>query len=146
MQINNQYTIPWDKNLNTDVKWIDEQHQLLLKKIEDMLNALIQKKCEKKVLSFLSFLRDYVHMHFNVEEKYMQRYNYPDYSDHYKQHREFNNRLKMHEDQYAVHGAGRGLAIKIERELWDWYKTHICNYDKKLAVFLKLNKAPKKLA
>jgi hemerythrin len=136
-----QYIIPWDDNLNTGIPWIDEQHKQLLKRIESMLNALINQECGDQIKSLIDFLVEYVHTHFNAEQSYMLRYNYPLYLAHDMQHKEFRNKLKKMKDNYALHGARRELAVGIAKELWEWYKNHICLFDKSFASFLKENHA-----
>ena len=133
----NKYIIPWDKSLNTGIHWIDEQHRQLLKHLEDMLNAIINKKCQEKVKSLITFLSNYVRTHFKTERSCMIRNNYPNFLIHELQHREFFEKLKEIEKQYALHGSSRELAMKIEKELWEWYKTHICKYDKNFSEFLQ---------
>ena len=137
----NRYEIPWDESLNTGIRWIDEQHKQLLKCIEDMLNALIEKKCQENVKPLVTFLSDYVHTHFNTEQSHMIRYNYPKFLIHKVQHMEFSIKLKEMEKQYALSGSSRELAMEIEKELWGWYKTHICKFDKDFSKFLQDNRA-----
>ncbi|HUU28808.1 MAG TPA: bacteriohemerythrin [archaeon] len=132
-----RYEIPWDESLNTGIHWIDEQHKQLLKCIEDMLNALIEKKCQENVKSLVTFLSDYVRTHFNTEQSYMIRYNYPNFLIHKIQHKDFFKKMKEIERQYALHGSSRELAMEIEKELWGWYKTHICKFDKNFSTFLQ---------
>jgi len=135
----NEFVIPWDESLNTGIHWIDEQHQQMLKHIEEMLNALVDRRCGEKVKPLITFLSDYVRNHFNTEQSYMLRYNYPRYLIHLLQHKDFLKKLKIKEERYARHGASRELALEIEKDLWEWYKTHICKFDKDFSMFLRKN-------
>ena len=139
----NEYIIPWDDSLNTGIPWIDEQHKQMLKHIETMLNALMKKKCSNTINHLILFLNEYVHSHFNAEQNFMLRYNYPNYLIHTMQHKEFFNKFKQMEEKYAQQGASRDLALEIEKELWEWYKTHICKMDKNFSTFLQKRKSKK---
>ena len=48
-------------------------------------------------------------------------------------------KLKKKEEQYALHGGSRELALEIEKDLWEWYKNHICKFDKDFSKFLRKN-------
>ncbi len=141
MDESSSYNLPWDKNLETGVVWIDEQHKQLLDQLVKMTSAIAQKKCEQNVRSTISFLNDYIRSHFNNEQSYMQRFNYPQTTAHLEEHRRFAEKFKENEKKYILQGASRQLAGEIARDMWDWYKNHICKFDKKLAVFLKVRKS-----
>ena len=55
-----EYKIPWDNSLSTGIKWIGKQHMQLLKRIENMLNALANDKCKNQLDSLIHFLNEYV--------------------------------------------------------------------------------------
>ena len=76
MRNENQYEIPWDKNLDTGIEWIDQQHKQLLKNIENLVNAFIVNSDEENIKNVIDFLKIYVHTHFNAEQNYMNQFKY----------------------------------------------------------------------
>lgn len=135
------YERPWDKNLNTEIKWIDDQHKNLLEKIGDLLKAINKGKGKDELFQLIKFLDDYNKYHFSAEEKYMLEYDYPHIFDHLNKHQQFQDMLHDKVEQYSKEGSSDMLVYIFKEILWEWYKEHICNDDRKLAVFLKLKKA-----
>lgn len=130
----------WDKTLETGVKRIDEQHRQLLQYIESLVVAIAEKKGEEKVKELISFLDIYVDTHFNFEHNTMKRFNFPQTAGHFDQHLRFVEKFKEKEKKYLQNGSSQKLAAEIANDLWGWFKEHICKYDKKLGVFLKVRK------
>ena len=133
------YKIPWDNSLNTGIQWIDKQHIQLLRNIENMLNALANKESNNQLDKLIYFLTEYVKTHFRAEQKEMLKLGYSKYNTHLMQHREFDKKLKEKIDMYTKLGASHELALEIEKDVWGWYKGHICKSDKDFASFLKSN-------
>ena len=131
------YDLPWDRNLETEVAWIDKQHKQLLNNLANMASYIAQNKSEENVRELVTFLNDYIRLHFNAEQSYMQRFNYPQIDDHLGQHQWFVKQFKDKEKKYILNGPSRQLAAEITRDLWGWFKDHICEYDKEFAVFYK---------
>jgi hemerythrin len=124
------------------VAWIDGQHQKMLDRIIKLLNAILQEKSASEVGYTMKFLQNYVVGHFSTEEKYMQEYDYPETQNHKLQHVSFIKTFKDFQKEYGKTGATKNFAIRIECELWEWYKNHISSSDKKFGEFLKIKNAP----
>ena len=67
----------------------------------------------------------------------MLKLSYPKYTTHLMQHREIQKKLNIMLDKYAKFGASRELVLEIEKEIWGWYKDHICLSDRDFALFLQ---------
>lgn len=135
-----KYIIKWDDSLDVGISWIDNQHKKLLEKINDLLNATTQTKGKYEIGSVIKFLERYISVHFGLEDKYMLKYNYSKYKDHVDKHKTFIAEFKKIKEEYQQLGISDTLALKITKELWEWYKIHIANIDKAFGVFLKENK------
>ncbi|MFC1477544.1 bacteriohemerythrin [candidate division KSB1 bacterium] len=131
------YKIQWDESQSTGVPLIDNQHKRLLIRINGLLEAIVQGKSRLEIGTTITFLQNYVEGHFSTEEKMMKQTEYPGEELHKKQHREFRANLEAVKKEFRVHGASDKLALKIERGLIDWYKSHVLTVDKALGSFLK---------
>ncbi len=134
---NKKYEIQWNDDLNTGINWIDNQHKKLLERINILLNAIVKGKCITEIGTVISFLENYVVTHFGTEEKYMTKYNFPDYQAHKSKHSRFVGYVVGIKKRYVTHGATRQLSVQVEKELWGWYKLHIAEEDKKFGDFIK---------
>ncbi len=85
--------IKWENKFSVNVSSIDEEHKRFIF-ILNKINAAshINDKPEKKyeILSeTLNEMTLYALSHFKTEEKYMTMFDYPDYQQHKKEHKDF---------------------------------------------------------
>ena len=126
----------WTSNLSIGHPIIDEQHQQLFNKLQELVNLAA---CYKKeaIVEIIAFFEEYVIEHFETEELLMQQHNYSDYAVHKAQHLIFMNRLNEFKQKHEQAQNGPlYLALKIQQTLLDWWLSHIGNYDKQLGTFL----------
>ncbi|MGA1873311.1 MAG: hemerythrin, partial [Thermoplasmatota archaeon] len=57
--------IEWDQSLSVGVELIDEQHRMLISRLDDLSSALQQHQEGALVLKTLDFLSKYTHFHFS---------------------------------------------------------------------------------
>ncbi len=81
--------VKWKDDLSVGIDWIDRQHQELFKRINSFLEGMQKGKGKEELEELMDFLANYVQEHFQTEERYMQKYNYPGLSEHKKQHQSF---------------------------------------------------------
>ena len=136
MPESNRFIIPWEKNLEIDHGWIDQQHKQMLKLVTDFTNTLAAGKSQAMVLKTFRFLHQYVDMHFSAEERCMQQYRYPGLTQHHKEHVSLT--LKVEELRRQLDSTGNTGAIdaSIGKLLWNWVKEHIKNTDRNFADYL----------
>lgn len=128
-------TIEWKDNLATGINEIDAQHKELFKRINLLFEACSKNKGRAEVGNLMKFLEEYVVIHFDTEEKYMIRFNYPEYSSHKEEHSNFTRDLLDLKKQFDVSTETLTL-LKLNRKLVDWLRNHIGDVDRKLGVFL----------
>ncbi len=79
--------VEWRPHYEIGLEEVDKQH----KHIVETLNEIIREKNENCVNELLGkILKElvyYTHYHFNSEEKYMMKYNYPGKNEHKAQHK-----------------------------------------------------------
>jgi hemerythrin len=113
----------WSQEMSVNVKEIDEQH----KKLVDLINLLhdsMKSGKGKDVLSrVLNDLTDYTVYHFGTEEKLFQKYGYPEYLRHKKEHDDLTKQVVEIKTRYE---AGQEMiTIEVMSFLKDWLNNHI---------------------
>jgi len=124
----------WTDEYAVGVDEIDEQHQRLFKMINDLNEAMALGQGKNVLDRILSGLVDYVGRHFQTEEYYMEKANYPELET----HREIHTRLthKVHEYVDRFNTGEVGLGVELLNFLQDWLKKHILGTDKKYAPYM----------
>ena len=118
----------WTKDMSVGVKKFDEEHMALIK-IINMLNTAITSKDPKSRLDeILANLASYTVTHFDHEEELMEKYGYPGYQEHKKQHSELTSQVN---DYIARLKEGKAsFSIELMSFLRDWLVNHINGSDK----------------
>ncbi|NJM16690.1 MAG: hemerythrin family protein [Bacteroidales bacterium] len=78
--------ISWNKDFETGIKEIDEQHRELVRYLNELWDAMRVGKGKSILAKIIDGLTTYTIKHFASEEKYMMIYAYANYEDHKKQH------------------------------------------------------------
>jgi hemerythrin len=128
--------ITWDNSLSVNVDLIDDQHKMLIKRLNDMAEAIDQNRGIEKISMTLSFMIDYTEFHFSTEEKHMTEQNYPGKAEHQKQHGEFKTVLNNLIEDFEEEGATQLLANSIDTFLVNWLVNHIKGSDVEFGKFL----------
>lgn len=129
--------IEWDDSLSIGVDLIDEQHKMLIKRLNDLSKAIEETQGEGGVVQTLDFLVEYTDFHFSAEEKYMAEHDYPGLEYQKKLHGEFKASLKNMVDDYEYEGVTRALTTSVNVFLHNWLINHIKGVDHKLGEFLQ---------
>lgn len=111
---------------------IDAQHKQLFDCIDRLEAAGDDRQRELAVYYVMDELRDYVRIHFAVEEVVMRLFDYPERERHAAEHGLFASRLETFEETELKHDVHRE-AGKFLRE---WLVNHIQGSDKRYADFL----------
>lgn len=133
--------IKWNENLAVGVSEIDNQHQELFERMNQLLEACNQGKGKEAVGDMINFLEDYVVEHFAAEEKLQKASNYPEYAAHKAMHNECLNNVAKLKQQLELNGPTLPFVIAVNKTVVDWLTTHISKVDKGLGLYLHKNKA-----
>jgi hemerythrin len=129
--------VKWTPALAFGIKSIDEQHRGLLDFTNDLFrhcvgNDATEREYFKKVIDGAV---DYVKTHFSTEEELMQKYHYPDFAAHKKEHTSFVFAVVKEANAYATGKESR--LLDFARYLKEWILNHIAVSDKKYVPFFK---------
>lgn len=129
--------IKWDPSLSVDEETIDNQHQKLLTKIDELLSAMQKNKGEPIILEIIGFFQKYADEHFTYEEKYMAEHNYPQLEEHKSLHKEFIKKYQVFKERFTNEGATKDLMVQVQNFLLKWWLNHIELEDHKYYVYIK---------
>ena len=126
----------WDESLHINIEEIDIQHENLFKIINDLHDRLHKSAEEEETRPVLNSLLEYIMVHYATEERWMKKYNYPDYELHREQHQQYVSKIK---DFVSAYKAERtSLPAKdILISLAGWHSKHIVEYDKIFGRFVR---------
>lgn len=129
--------IQWNDNFSVNVAEIDRQHQKLVAMINELHNAMRERKARDVLGRIIDGLIQYTATHFATEEKYFDRFNYPGATAHKKEHNDFVKKVK--EFQQGFDEGRILLSMDVMNFLQDWLVTHIQGSDKKFGPFFNDN-------
>jgi hemerythrin len=129
----------WDSDLSVGIDLIDEQHKMLIDKLNDLSAAVDNKRGVPKIIKTLDFLIEYTDFHFGTEKKNMEEYCYDAIDFHLQQHEKFKNTLKDLEMDFEEEGVTESLASAIDTFMINWLINHIKVVDVEFGAFLREN-------
>ena len=128
--------IEWDDDLSVGIPLIDEQHKMLIQRLNSLSYAVDTYQSVNEIVKTLDFLIEYTNFHFSAEEKHMKEMNYPGLRYHITQHEEFKVTLKNLTMDFEEDGATQSLAESVNTFLMNWLVNHIKAVDIKFGSFL----------
>ena len=85
--------IKWNKKFEFGFKAIDNQHKKLIGMLNEVIAARNEKKDTQIMSNILAELLEYTKYHFEEEEKFLEKNNYPRIAEHRRLHRELVDEL-----------------------------------------------------
>ncbi|HQD27341.1 bacteriohemerythrin [Methanoculleus thermophilus] len=125
----------WTDDLSVGVREIDDQHQKLVSLINDLHDAMRDKRGKDVLGKVLTDLAAYTEYHFSTEEKYMQKFGYAEFDAHRSEHQAFV--AKVGEFKKGFDEGKLGLSIQVMSFLRDWVANHIKGSDKRYTDFFR---------
>jgi hemerythrin len=129
----------WNSSFETGINVIDEQHKELFSKIDGITLAIYEGQGKKKVGELIDFLDVYIANHFKTEEKLLYDNYYPDFAKHTVYHAEFTKSFKQYNEDFHKNGPDNYLAIRMEKDIRNWWENHILKTDMLYVPFIKDN-------
>ncbi|MFO0753232.1 MAG: bacteriohemerythrin [Thermodesulfovibrionales bacterium] len=126
--------IQWSGNYSVNVGMIDDQHKEIIRLVNEMHDALRQRKSREVLGRILSELADYAVKHFKVEEDLFQKYGYPEEAVHKEAHAALVN--KVVELKRDFESGRASINTDVMNFLKDWLINHILRIDKRYSAFM----------
>jgi hemerythrin len=124
----------WTADLSVGIEEFDSHHKRLVQLINKLHDSIHAKDENIVIEEVLAELSNYTLYHFFAEEDIMQRYEYPQYFEHRKEHLSLTEKtLDFIQD---LHNKKAGLSVNVLDFLKEWLRHHILETDKNYAPFL----------
>lgn len=130
--------IDWEESYSVNNTEIDNQHKNWVAIYNDLHETLIRgdmQEISTTTASTLQKMLDYARYHFNFEEEYMQKINYPDLVSHRRIHKNFDTEIYNY--YRAMLDGQLVLNTTIMKLIRNWLVDHILHEDKKYRLFLE---------
>ncbi len=135
----NNIFMEWREEYSVGIPKIDNQHQGLIKMINDLFEACKEgeEKANEVFKTTMKELVGYIKVHFKTEEDLLTMYGYPEeeFKKHKNEHEKFV--IKILENVSDFESGKRFVPNQITSFLKDWLLNHIAVTDKKYSLFLQ---------
>jgi len=125
--------IDWNESFSVGVAEIDSQHKNLVGMINELHEAMLQRKTNDVLGNIIQRLSNYTVTHFSTEEKYFDKFGYPNAKPHKIQHQDFVKKVTDFQEKFNKNQVA--LGIEIMQFLKDWLIGHIKGSDKAYTEF-----------
>lgn len=126
--------IQWTADLSVGVKKFDDQHKILIDRLNALHDAMRNGKSNELIAPVLDDLLDYTVHHFGSEEEAFERFGYPQAEKHMAEHKGFTDKVVTLRDDLA-----RGklfISVDVLDFLVNWVQNHIKGSDADYETFL----------
>ncbi|HSM94004.1 MAG TPA: hemerythrin family protein [Anaeromyxobacteraceae bacterium] len=129
--------ISWYPALELGIPELDAQHRELFRRIDLLVEAMMQRRGPDALASLFDFLGQYVYEHFSAEEALMRQHGYPHLPEHQAEHKRFIEDLRALQREYTAEGATALLLVKVNGRVSQWLAEHIARTDKAFGAHVK---------
>ena len=129
--------INWTSDFSVGVEEIDIQHKKLVNMINELYEAMTNGKGNSKLEEIINRLADYCVYHFATEEKYFDKFGYPDTENHKKIHNDFIEKVSIFKTEFENKEVL--LTNEVLEFLSSWIRNHILGNDMEYSDFFVEN-------
>lgn len=134
-------SLKWRSEFQVGYEEIDNQHHELLAHINQVASKIAHED-SSGLDETMRFLGDYVHFHFDSEEKIMRDVAYPLMNEHLLEHKKLIEQfLRLKADIASGQHDKLYLGFQIQLFLFDWFANHTSKTDRHLGKFIRETKA-----
>lgn len=126
--------IDWNTQLMVGVAQIDDEHEVLVSKVNALADAMAGGEESDRLASLFGEVVYYTMDHFAHEEHLMAFHHYPEVARHRQEHDE----LKIQIVGLREQTDGGGMAVTVHTLAWlsNWLTAHISRADRAFAQYL----------
>ena len=122
------------KMMATGVEAVDNQHQEIIKKVNDLKQAVNSGAIkEKEINGMIVFLTEYVIEHFRTEEALQMEIDYYGYDEHRREHEDLIKKVSAMHGEFQRGGITFENIHKLIAMLETWLLEHIAGSDSMFA-------------
>jgi methyl-accepting chemotaxis protein len=124
----------WSDSLSVGIGSIDIQHKKLIDLINELFKHINSGSAKEAVGKTLRELIDYTGNHFQTEEKFFDKYNYPEQVEHKEMHRKLVAQVVEFQKQFK--NGEKDVSLELMEFLKDWLINHIKKTDMQYGPYL----------
>lgn len=125
--------ITWDESFSLGIELIDEQHKVWISLMNELYDAMSQGEGWNVIKKVLTGMHEYTEFHFSTEEKYFEKFDYPEKDQHENIHKKFIDKLHEFEDQFSKDDTT--LTSEVMEFMKEWLINHIQVVDRRYVDF-----------
>ena len=127
--------LAWKESYSVGIKTLDDQHKRLLELVNQLSVLNPGAPDKKEIFSVLNALVVYAQTHFDTEEEYLKKYDYPRLIQQQREHVTFVADVfrlakELEQNEPRIHR-------KVSDFVSDWYGSHILGTDREYKDFLR---------
>ncbi len=123
----------WNDSYSVKVTELDNQHKKLIDIINELHQAMLDKKAKDALEKIIGELMNYTINHFSFEEKYFAQYSFPGEAAHKKEHKNFLDKVTQFGKDFDE--GKLMLSMEILNFLKEWLVNHIKGTDQNYSDF-----------
>ena len=123
--------LTWTTAMTTGVDDLDAQHKLLFRKFNE-LESMLSSNEWYEAESILDFLNFYADLHFEEEEREMEKHRCPVAEKNKAAHNQFRKKFETFHQEWNYGRPTRELAQSVHDELGKWLIEHVMEIDSHL--------------
>lgn len=125
--------ITWSDEISVGVKKFDDQHKVLIDRLNELHDAMKSGKSNEVIGKVLDSVVEYTIFHFQSEEEAFDTHEYPAAEAHRKEHKGFTDKAAALQSDFK---AGKlFISVEVMNFLIDWVQKHIQGSDAAYAKF-----------
>jgi len=129
--------LEWSDAVSVGHDKIDHQHRELFRVFNAFTERCAKGDARSTLIKLHDSLQKYVKIHFRNEEALMQQSKYPGYSQHKRDHQNFQLRLNEIREEIDAEGPTLMSLVLTNKVLADWLIQHVQDKDQRFGAFLK---------
>ncbi|HIJ38422.1 MAG TPA: bacteriohemerythrin [Rhodospirillaceae bacterium] len=126
-KLRDKYWVSWEDGLNVGIDVIDEHHRHLFDIVNDCHDVVAERRGAQEVARLIKRLEQYTHVHFQAEERMMERLGYAGLERQIRQHQRFCS--KLHGFRAALHLNPLTAPYDLLKFVGAWLSAHIREED-----------------
>ena len=125
--------IVWKPDFNLGIPIIDEHHRGIVSVINSLYFGIKKNYVDDMLTPIIDMMKDYTHIHFEIEERFLEMTSYPHTEKHLELHIELSTKLAKMKSASVL---GKD-PYKFMDFLKEWWINHICCEDLKFKDHIK---------
>lgn len=131
--------VEWTEKYSTGNPLVDAYHHIFFQMVQEF-GASLKEEDPAPMTDRVAFLVDYTFMHFDSEERLMERAGYPDLEAHREVHARFKERVKTIHQQF-LENPDSLRAEEVLALVQEWFAHHILGEDLRFKPWVLVGKS-----